>query len=74
MWQIFGASLHQKSLRTSRINRCEPRYAGTKFTNRENGHFSVETRDGAPKLLQYMERTIVYTLETIMKLYKTTHF
>ena len=34
MGQVFGVKLHQKSMRTSRIDRCEPRYAGTEFTNR----------------------------------------
>ena len=36
MGQVFDVKLHQKSMRTSRIDRCEPRYAGTEFTNREN--------------------------------------
>ena len=35
MGQVFDVKLHQKSMRTSRIDRCEPRYAGTEFTNRE---------------------------------------
>ena len=35
MWQSFGVSLHQKSMRTSRVDRCEPRYAGPEFTNRD---------------------------------------
>ena len=30
----FFLSKIDKSMRTSRINRCEPRYAGTEFTNR----------------------------------------
>ena len=29
------ANQQHKSMRTSRIDRCEPRYAGTEFTNRE---------------------------------------
>ena len=28
------ANLQHKSMRTNRIDRCEPRYAGTEFTNR----------------------------------------
>ena len=34
MGQVFDVKLHQKSMRTSRIDRCEPRYAGTEFINR----------------------------------------
>ena len=30
------ANQQHKSMRTSRIDRCEPRYAGTEFTNRED--------------------------------------
>ena len=30
----FVLSKFDKSMRTSRLNRCEPRYAGTEFTNR----------------------------------------
>ena len=36
------ANLSHKSMRTSRINRCEPRYAGTKFTNRVVTWFCYE--------------------------------
>ena len=35
------ANLQHKSMRTSRIDRCEPRYAGTEFTNRVCVYFKV---------------------------------
>ena len=35
------ANQQHKSMRTSRIDRCEPRYAGTEFTNREGGHMEL---------------------------------
>ena len=35
------ANQQHKSMRTSRIDRCEPRYAGTEFTNR--GLFANDT-------------------------------
>ena len=37
MGQVSDVKLHHKSMRTSRIDRCEPRYAGTEFTNRDVG-------------------------------------
>ena len=41
MGQVFGVKLHQKSMRTSRIDRCEPRYAGTEFTNRDGVYICI---------------------------------
>ena len=38
MGQVFDVKLHQKSMRTNRIDRCEPRYAGTEFTNRDHAN------------------------------------
>ena len=35
------ANLRHKSMRTSRIDRCEPRYAGAEFTNRDNENDKV---------------------------------
>ena len=35
------ANLQHKSMRTSRIDRCEPRYAGTEFTNRVIDTFQI---------------------------------
>ena len=45
MGQVFGVKLHQKSMRTSRIDRCEPRYAGTEFTNRDTGVPRLPTKE-----------------------------
>ena len=34
-----------------------------------NGYFSVKIWNGAPKLLQHTQKTVVYKLDTIMDLY-----
>ena len=36
---LIIANLHHKLMRTSRIDRCEPRYAGTEFTNRDIANY-----------------------------------
>ena len=36
---LIIANLQHKSMRTSRIDRCEPRYARTEFTNRDQAHW-----------------------------------
>ena len=43
LW-FLGGYIPHKSMRTSHIDRCEPRYAGTECTNRENAKLQEPMR------------------------------